>query len=479
MLRSILVMGASLTFTIGLSFVTIAIAARVISEQQLGLYYIALSVVYMLDAFTSLGLPISATKFIASAADDDERERTANTFVTFRLATTLLAMIVITVITLVARSLFPEELSPTLLYLTIIFFGLRGVENLLNHALQGFKKFNELSVIQAGASILNSVLAIVFLVVFEWGVEGLLLAWIFSLIATVLARYFVMPIRKRLMIDRDLVRKVVPFGLPLQGNDILTFIFQKADVLFLTILSGPTAVAFLEIASRIPSNIERLYQVLNSVYLPHMSEVFAGDRHKDAVNLLNYVLRLTTFLTMSAAVVVAMFQEELTVIIFSETYRASAPALGLLMISVGIGVANMVLDVGLIAKGRPIYMPIISIIDTVTVVGAGLVLISLFGFMGAVYAKVIANAVSNAASTFFLHREGITVWLWHYLKPLAYLVGLYAANMLLGDASSILVRLALIGVFFVLCFTTNVVSISEIMGLINSVLRRRVERPAV
>jgi len=143
------------------------------------------------------------------------------------------------------------------------------------------------------------------------------------------------------------------------------------------------------------------------------------------------------------------------------------PALGLLMIIFSISVASMILDYTLISADHPGYMLVISLADTIPSVLANFVLIPPFGFMGAVFAKLIANIISNPISVWCVRREQIGVRVSEYLKPMLFLMTCLGIHFGLGQ-DTIVSKGLLIGLFVTLCVTFSVITKRDLAFLLRT-----------
>jgi O-antigen/teichoic acid export membrane protein len=476
-IRGVMSMGASTVLSMMFGFLSVTVTARVIPEEQFGVYFLLLAIVYLFQVLGNFGLGLSAAKFVASASSDRERQMIVNTLLAFRLLTVL----AISLLAIVSKPLFllffPSELLLSLfIYVPVLFF-VQLTEGTLSHIMQGFHLYKRMAFVQTLTGVLNFGLVLLFLLVLNLDVHGLILASILSLSAAALLRYRMIPTPKALAFDRDLIRRILRFGLPLQGNEVLSFIIRRVDVLILGALMSPAHIAYLEVAFKIPNYFERLYQALHSVYFPHMAELFAQSRRAEAEDVLNSFLRLAAFATMFCALAFALFQREVIVLLFSDKYLPSAPALGVLMIVVAIAVTSMILDDGLISVGRPAYLLIINLVMAVTSVLANVSMIPLFGFMGAVYARLAADIVTNPVSVWCLRREKIGVRVSEYLKPALFLVICLAIYLGLGW-DTIVLRVLLISLFVVLCVAFSVVTSGDMLALLGS-LRLPVRQSAL
>ncbi len=457
-------MGTSTLVRIVFGFLSISIAARIIPQEDFGVYFLLLAIVYFLEMITDAGLRLSAAKFIASAPNDDERQAIVNNLLTFRILTLLVISFLAYISKPFILSFYPSDLLDSLFIYVPIVFCVQLTESTLTYMMQGFHLYKQMAFLQVATSALNLLLMIIFLLVLNWGVEGFVLAYITSLLVVALVRVWAIPTPKRLAFEPKLIRRIIKFGLPLQGNDILTFMFNRVDVFLLGALMGPLQIAYLEIAGKIPHNFGRLYQALQSVYFPNMAELFAQDRRLEAEVIMNNFLRIAAFVTMFLTMVFILFQDAIIVLVFSDKYLISGPAMSLLMIMVSVSVASTILDTSLIAIDRPVYLLVINSVTAVVSVVANIVLIPRFGFMGAVYASLIATCASYPVSLWGVYREKIRVNPFEYLKP-AFILGICSIIYIWVDWDTLFFKGLLLFLFLILSFGFSIITNRDIQAL--------------
>jgi len=272
------------------------------------------------------------------------------------------------------------------------------------------------------------------------------------------------------------VRAILRFGAPLQGNDVLTFIFERIDVLILGAFMTPVHIAYLEVANKIPMYFQRLSHAVQSVYFPPMSDLFARQQRREAEDMLANALRLSAFATMFTAVVTLLFHREIIVLLFSEKYLPSGLALGVLMAVFGISVASQLVDSTLISAGHPGYILVINSVTTAVTVSASLLLVPRWGVTGAVLSRLAANLLTHPVALWCLHREGINVHLRQYIRPAILLLVALAAYRSFGQG--ILLRLGIILAFTLASFGVSAIRVRDLAGMLASV-RPRPRQPVL
>jgi O-antigen/teichoic acid export membrane protein len=464
-IRGIISLGLSNFLGLFFSLITITVVARILPPEIFGVYSLMIAIVGLLEVFGNFGVRLSAAKFVASASSPSEQQIIVNNLLTFRL----ISAVAISLLSILGKPLFlrlfPSQLLSQLYFFVPVLFSVQTIESTLAYVMQGFKQYKLMAIVQFLSSIFNAGFVLIFLLVFRLGITGFVLATIISFTITALVRYRLIPTSKAFALDPKLMKKILYFGLPLQGNDLLSFAFQKLDVLMLGALIGPSSIAYLDIASKVPNYFKNFNQALQSVYFPHMSGLFASKQDDQAVNVLNNFLRITSFFTMFSALVFILFQHQLIGFLFSEKYLPSATAAGILMVASGIGIMSQFLDTSLISTGKPAYLLIINSVTAIISVFSNLTLIPLLGFVGVAYAKLLANCMSLPVSGVCLLREKIRFSIRDALLPVLFLItclGIYYGF----NFDNFVMKSLLIFLFCLASFVFSVITKSDIGNLL-------------
>jgi len=468
-IKGLFSIGTSSVISMVLGFIGVTIRARVIPEEEFGVYFLLVAIAYLLQIIADFGLRLSAAKFVAGASDAQEQQVLVSNLLAFRLFSIAILSLVAFAAKPLLMSLYPSELLAPLFVFAPIMFATELADITLTSIMQGFLLVNKMAIIQVIASALNLGLTLLFILPpLSMGVEGFIIAATISLLISIVLRLWMIPARKRLALDRGVMHRIITFGLPLQGNDLLTFTFEKMDVLILGMLMGPTQIAYLEMAAKIPSYFRRLYYSLNSaVYFPNMSELLAQGRKEEAEHVMNNFLRMVAFIATFFALISVLFGREIVAVVFSERYMASAPALGLLMIELAISMASTILGIGLVAANHPAYLLLINLVTAVVSIATNLWLIPIVGFMGAVLARLASTVLANPVSVGCLYREKIRVSVAEYLKPILFLAICVALYLGLGWTSWPLKSLLLL-LFISLSYAFSVFGSKDVSAVLKT-----------
>jgi O-antigen/teichoic acid export membrane protein len=457
--------GIGTFFQIVLGFLGLMIAVRYIPKEQFGIFVLLQVIASLFTVISSLIFEnISVTRLITTEKNGQKME-VANTAICYKLLIVVIMGLVILpcdpLIYLIFKS---EQLSRLLIYIPL-FFILSSFEEFLLGILQGFHQFKKMAISQIINGGVKFLLIIIFLVVLKMDVIGLIYSFLFSFAASIIFQYLVIPGKKQFNFNPMLFKKIFRFGFPLGLNNILTFIFMKIDRFMIGAMISPIGVAYYEVADKIPSSSHRMYESFRSVFFPNMTELFAQGRYEEAEKVLNNSLRLISFAIFFAATIATLFQKEIVCLLFSEKYLDSAPAFSLLTIGIGIGIIGNILGTTLVALGQSDKPVKINMVDSTTNIICNLIMIPIFGFMGAVYATLLSRCATNPFIVWFLIKYGLKVRISDYLKPLLAL-GICVIPFLIFGLENIIIKLFLIILFLCICFFLSIIKKNDLRILL-------------
>lgn len=456
--RGVVGVGFGTFIQILLGFLAFLIGARWLPNDQFGAFVLfqVINLFFLMVADVFLQ-KVSITRFLIAEPETDRR-CIVITAISYRLlfgigiGGTMLALRPL------AEYLFHSAVLSRLYFYLPLFFLLSSLDELLFAILQGIHRYREIALSQILTGLTRLCVVAILLVFIHMDVMGFLYAFLVSFVVSILLQWWWVGIRPGFSLNRALYVRLFRFGFPLGLNSMLTFFFVKLDRFLLGVMVGLGGVASYEVAAKIPDNLQRLYQAFQSVFFPNMSELFSQDRRKEAEAVLNNSIRLISFVSISAALFVLLFQDGLIRLLFSGQYGGSAPALSLLMVSLNMALIGNLMGTTLVAAGRSDRPVRISIVMAVVSLCGNLLFIPAFGFVGAAWSALMANYCTNlTVSIWYLRKEGIMICWKDFLKPIL-LFAVYAAFILLLNPESIPFKITIACLFVISGITLSIVS---------------------
>ncbi len=452
-------------------FLETMIVVRLLSTESYGIFVLMTAAVNFLVTVVDFGFKTTVTQYI-SGSDRSRQALVAYSTLVFRL----LVLVVASLIIWLARDLL-RLVDPTgglvvyAAYITVM-LAVASLDELLQSVLQGFQTIQHMAIAQIVRSVARVLLSVVFLAVFHLGIMGLVWSWVISFAISSAYQFFVLPIPKRLRWQRSLVMEMFRFGIPLQLDRIIWFASSRIDVLLLGAFAGPTAVALYNVATTIPSALNRLAQSFTAVFYPTMVSLLAEGKRKQATGMLDRSVRLCSFAGAMIALGAVVFNKEIVTLVFSEKYASSSMAFALLMMGFHMTFVVMLTGYALTAAGAPGRSLGQNTVRVVTAIVLNLLLIPRLGFIGPAWAHLTSSYVANPVAVWLLRKSGINLTVIHYVKQ-TILLWLFAALFWWAGPEGILLRLAIIALFAGLNIALSTVSIADLQLVLPDRVTRR------
>lgn len=437
--------------TIAFHFLSIILMTRYVTRESLGLYFLAVAVAQALKIMGSLGLDLTLSKFIAGIEQTQQQTATASAL-TIRFASVLTLGLVFYALSRLLLPIFGSGLE-TYGAVIVILFALTSYRDLLLSLMQGIRQFKEYAIVE----IVSAMSRVALLVVFRrsLNIETLLLIEVLSqLVEIILQVYFSRAMLFDLShrhVTAESIRAITGFSVPLYSNNLLTMLYDRSSTFLIGALLNPVSVAAFEVALKVPDGFMRLFNSFIVVYFPSVSGLFAKGSHADARRMMNRSLILISTAIAFVVLTSFLFAEEIIRLLFSQDYVEVSFAFAFLMLNFQLRAVSNILGYSLVAAGQssaPIKANIVA--SLVNILGS-LVLIRIFGYIGAVYALLLMNIASQVIYEALLARQGLAPRVFEHLKPLVLLAIALGIWQLFGSASYFL-RFALLAVYAAACY---------------------------
>jgi len=438
--------------TIVFHFLSIMIMTRYVPKNELGLYLLIIVVSILFQILSSLGLDLTLVKFVSSNGKD---KKTTDVFIPILLLRTLQLVLVSSVFYLLSDSILPlfDERIKRFVFYIIIIFSLGSFRDLFFYLLQGLNLFKKYAIAQVLSAATKFLLILLFQKVNNLTVETLLFIDISSYSLTIMVQVIFTPFSeiRHFELNRETLRLIFYFGIPLYFNNILAVINDRVNTFIVAAFMNTASIANFEIAKKIPEAFARMFQSFMVVYFPNLSDLFSQKKNIDAQKLMNNSLSFFSVGILSLVTVAFLFQVEIMNLVFSEEYLTAALAFALLMLNLYLRTISNIMGYSLVSAGYSSAPVKINSVTSVTSILGGLIMVPEFGFIGAVYAILIMDFVSLVITQVFLFKYNIRTEVINFLKPFFIFVFLILVYYLVSF-ENIFIKIVLLIIYFTLCW---------------------------
>jgi len=437
--------------TIGFHFLSIMLMTRYMPKEDFGIYLLILLVVHALKILSGLGLDLTLVKFVVND-DIAENNKTFWVIVLVRFAQLMLISILFYSLGKYLLPHLDQRLNDYIIYIPLIVI-LMSYRELFFFLLQGLRQFKRYAVIQVLSAFTKFLLITAFLLWSGLSVTRLLYVEILTYFLSVIVQLVFIPryFLKFSHWDSQMFNALLKFGIPLYLNNILTYARERISMILIAAFLNPVSVAYFGVAQKLPEAFARMFKSFIIVYFPNLSKFFSEGKTREARDLLNYSLILSTTVISALVLISFLFKEEIVVLIFSEQYRDAATAFSILVLSFCFFAVSSLMGYSLVSAGYPAVPAKVNSVITLLNFGLSVVLIPKYQYMGAVYAILMMNVSSLIFYSYYLKKIGIRVDQLQYFKPIFAAV-VISAGVYIFSVESILLKILLIAVFTAFCW---------------------------
>jgi O-antigen/teichoic acid export membrane protein len=243
-----------------------------------------------------------------------------------------------------------------------------------------------------GGSVLNLVL-LVGVVALDWGFKGVAVAYAaqavgFSLVMLVFAR----KLRLRPSRDRALSMQVFRWAVPLGAALLVGSLYNRIDVLLLSLLGSNRDVALYGLSYRFVDTLLILPAYVTITLLPEFSRL--QEQRDRVAALVQKAFDVMLVGIVPLLVVFVLFAPEVSEVLGGPSFADAGPVLQVLMVGLAAGFLSAVFVEPIVALGHQRWMLYQALALLTTNVVANVILIPPFGAMGAAVAFMASQLLA-------------------------------------------------------------------------------------
>lgn len=443
-----------------LGFLFVAVATRLVTPAEYGVFTLALSIVMFVQGFAGLNIYRSVDFFIPQFLSDSEYGKAKQALrVVFLIgtATSVLGAIAVFLARNLISSVFEESLLLVALVPFVFLVPLQTINRTLLASFNSIKKLKYRVLVKNIINPLTRIVAAVVLVASGAGVLGLVGGYLLGLAVAVLVGFLFLVYEadwvRSPTTEQVSARSLLSYSLPLVLAGVIYALVGQMDYFVIGFFLEPSDVGQYRVAFLLAANLLIVLSAITPVFKPMVAE----NRTDDGVLESRYQLatRWATMVTLPLAVTLILVPEVYLRLLFTDAYtKASAAVVALsigYLLNASFGPEGMVLE-GLGHTRLTLFNTLVlvgsnGILDVLFVprlgiLGAGIATgtaLTLAGFVGVVEIYHLRGIVP-------INRKLLRVWV-AALAPLG--AGWYLVSSIHGPAVSILLPLVVV-VFHVL-----------------------------
>ena len=441
---------AGTIFSLALGYIFKVYLARKLGAEALGAYALGLTMVGFLGTFNSLGLVMSAVRFAAVYQAVDKWEQLRSLLwrggAVLLAANVLFAAIFLKLGAVVAVRFYHSPMLARYIGWFTILMVLGVISTFYGRILAGYKQVGQRTIITNFVGSPAMMLLTVLLISFGWGLRGYLVAQVMSSILVTVVLIAVVwkftPRDARFFSPwpPPLEREVWSFSGAAMGLALVQFLTAQVDKISLGFYRGVREVGIYSISAAVVTYLGLALTSVNQVFSPMIADLHSRNDHAMLSRLYQALTRWILGLTLPLAITVIVYAGPI-LRIFGHEFEAGWPVLiiGTMgqLVNCGVGSVGLLL---LMSGNQRRLLRVQATMGAVMTV-ASIVLVPIWGIVGAAIAAAIANAGSNTWNLLEVRRVlGLSPFNRSYLRLLVPTIAALLVALVLKKATHMVPR---------------------------------------
>jgi O-antigen/teichoic acid export membrane protein len=407
-------------------FGTNAIATRVLTPTDFGLYVLATTIVTTAAVFAHFGLPRTVVRLVAEALALDEPGRARGALRTINWLNLAGGFVVFALLafgggSFIAHRLFHSAALASLMLPIAIWAAAEGIRFTVSEAFRGLHDIRLASVLGDPCRSVLLVLAFIGLYVFRRHTDlRTAIAWSLpaSAITALLAGIFLWPklgsLGSRVRPVSSMM--VIAISLPLTLADLTALVVNSGDNWVVGAFRSAQDVGVYGAAGRLVTMLSLPLFVMNGVVAPLIAELWVQGKKKQLEMMLRGATALASIPSVIGLLVVVVAGSQIMRVAYGHKYARGGHILAILAVGVVFGVAAGSCNFALIMTGHHRLVAVVSAITIFVTIGGEIIGAHLDGMTGIAIASSFATAFQNLVLTLGA-KQRLGLWTHATLSP--------------------------------------------------------------
>ncbi len=387
----------------GFSFITVPIYTRILTPADYGALDLLTFAALLVQLVLGCALDQAVGRFYLDpdVGSDERRRIVSSVFIFYVVIFGIFAFAVAPAATFIADRWLGGQVGPGTLYIVLVFLWAGSIFYVTNNQLRFMFRSRAVALLNIGNVVVSTAAGFACVFWFRLGVAGVFLGQaigllLFSLISIYLARDLYRP-----LFNWGVLSRLLRYSMPLVPGTVAFFAMQYVDRYILSDLRGLTDVGIYGMGARIASLLNLFLMGFQSAWFPHVMNNFRepGAREKFAD-----VFQIYLFVTMTILIVLSLFGREVLLLLTTTAFAGGFVVVPLLVLgAVMASVANY-FSYGIQIAEKNHYRMLLNLLALAASVGLNLLLIPVFGVLGAALANAVCLTVLAVGSMWASQR---------------------------------------------------------------------------
>lgn len=390
------------------------IIARSIGPESFGIYVLALSILFLAEILSVLGLENAMVKFVSQFKALNDIPRLRGTvfwgIILVIVISVMLGLGLFSFAGLLVHRFFHEPALIPVLRIMAISLPFSALVTILLASLQGAKLIKYKVLVRQMLVPFMRLFCVVFVLILGYQLKGIACAYVLAVVVgALLSSYYLLKSFPKILKKGTIIfekRKIIYFSLPLLFSGILKRIHARGDVLLIGYFLSAPMIGVYGVAQRFIPLIGIPLLAFNSIFAPIISELFADKRDEELEHHYKMVAKWILMSSLPIFTLLTFFSKEI-LSIFGPGFANGYKAMIILCIGQMLNAATGSAGFMLMMTGRSLVNLMNSGLLCFVNLLLNIYLIPKYGIVGA----ALANTLSVTAVQLLRLAE-----VWYFLK---------------------------------------------------------------
>lgn len=402
---------AGLLTTKAILVVNSIIMARLLGRESLGIYSIYVNLTSVVALFATLGVSSAVVKYVAEFDKKDPRKLQdiiSISAAVVSVSSVLVAFVYIISSHSIAVNVYGNAALETLILIGSIGLVLGSIVSPFVSMVQGFQQIKDLNLRRILAALVS--VPVTLLSIYFFGLNGAVMAGVFNSIVLAVVFWGIIRrlmtdrgVRLRIPRDRNLTKSVLNYAFPAFGSALMVVPAILVVTSMLVSVQGWEEMGLFRVAQGLAGYLLFVPSAIGIAFIPMLAETHASSPERIS-SMVARVFRMTLFITLPVALVLALFSKSIIPILYGSEYSGAWQALLLMslatfLLSAGAVIGQLLAGIGKMWQGLGL-----NAIWMVVLISSSYLLISDFGVTGLALAFVVAYVVHTVAQVTYTTR---------------------------------------------------------------------------
>lgn len=379
-----------------LNFILVPFYTNIFSPGDYGIVILVYSYIAILNIFFIYGMDAAFLKYAAFKDIGDEKDNFSTPYISVFITSVFFAGLIILLNSSITQSIgVPLNYSSIIVLSSVILFlDANAVIPFLKLRLE--RKAKQFAAIKVLNIVLNISLNVILIVGLGWGIEAIFIS---NIIASLLSLVLVSPTIVRffkLSFHKTLFSRLLKFGLPYLPAGIAVMLVQVVDVPILERLTDLDTVGIYKANYKLGIFMMLFVNMFQYAWQPFFLQ---NAKEENAKQMFSKVMTYFSLVGFTMLIVLSLFIDDIVKInlggftIIGSQYWSGLDIVPIILLGYLFNGFYVVFSAGIYIEEKSIYAPIVAGAGAVTNIVSNLLLIPVFGIIGAAFATLISYAV--------------------------------------------------------------------------------------